>query len=180
MVIGVTGKIGTGKSTVCEILKNKYGAHVVNVDRIGHEVLEEVKEKLVELFGGSVLEDGKVNRKKLAGIVFESQENLKKLESLVHPLMKKRVQEIINKTSGLVVIEAALLKRMGLDQLCDHVITVVASRETILKRNREADRRLKFQEDIVPQGIVVANNSTLEDLEKKVEEVMKLLWEKRE
>lgn len=69
---------------------------------------------------------------------------------------------------------------MGLDQLCDHVITVVASREKILERNREADRRLKFQEDIVPQGIVVANNSTLEDLEKKVEEVMKLLWEKRE
>lgn len=59
MVIGVTGKIGTGKSTVCEILKNKYGAHVVNVDRIGHEALEEVKEKLVELLEDLFWKTGK-------------------------------------------------------------------------------------------------------------------------
>ncbi|MCD6552294.1 dephospho-CoA kinase [Thermotoga sp.] len=180
MVIGVTGKIGTGKTTVCEILKRDYGAYVVNVDEIGHEILEEVKEKLVELFGESVLEDGKVIRKKLGEIVFRSEEKLRKLERLVHPLMRKKVENIVKERSGLVVIEAALLRRMKLDTLCDHVITVVAKEKKIVERNKFARERLKFQKDVIPQGIVIPNNSSIADLEKKVREVVSLIWERRE
>ncbi|AJG41290.1 dephospho-CoA kinase [Thermotoga sp. RQ7] len=180
MVIGVTGKIGTGKTTVCEVLKRDYGAHMVNVDRIGHEVLEEVKERLVELFGESILEDGKVSRKKLGEIVFGSEEKLKKLEQLVHPLMRKKVEDIVKKRSGLVVIEAALLRRMKLDALCDHIITVVAEEKKIIERNESAKERLKFQKDVIPQGIVIPNNSSIADLERKVKEVMALIWERHE
>ncbi|PLV60038.1 dephospho-CoA kinase [Thermotoga sp. KOL6] len=178
MVIGVTGKIGTGKSTVCEILKKEYNAYVVNVDNIGHETLEEMKEEIVKLFGTSILKEGKIDRKKLGEIVFTSEEKLRQLEQLIHPVMRKKVENIIKEKNGLVVIEAALLKRIGLDKLCNHIITVVSSEKKIIERNKLAKERLKFQRDVVTQGIVIPNNSSIEDLKRKVKEVMMLIWEK--
>jgi len=181
MVIGVTGKVGSGKTTVSTILTRKYGAVVVDVDKIGHEILEEKREELEGIFGEEIVKEGKVDRKALAAIVFSSEEKLKILERLLHPRMCERVKEILEKISRdeLVVVEAALLKRMNLHKLCDHVITVVADEELLISRSPMALERLRYQEDVVPQGVVIPNNGNVSELEEKIEKVMNLLWGKR-
>jgi len=183
VVIGVTGKFGSGKSTVAKILE-KRGAKVIKVDEIGHEVLEdeEVKRKLLRVFGGEIFENGRVNRKILGNIVFSSEERLRELERILHPRMVEKVRELIEKLEGIVVLEAAILKRMKLDSLCDYIITVVADEEKIFERMKkkgfsddEIRRRLSLQEDVKPMGIVVTNNGTLEELEEKVSMVWGLM-----
>jgi len=183
VIIGVTGKFGSGKSTVAKILEKK-GAKVINVDEIGHEVLkdEDVKEKLLKTFGEDIFENGEVNRKTLARIVFSSKERLKELEKILHPKMIEKIKEIVKKYDGIVVLEAAILKRMGLDSLCDHVITVVTDEEKIFERMRkkgfsddEIEKRLSFQEDVKPIGIILINNGSLEELEEKVSMVWSLM-----
>ena len=183
VVIGVTGKFGSGKSTVAKILEKK-GAKVIKVDEIGHEVLEneEVKMELLKVFGEEIFENERVNRKMLGNIVFSSEERLRELEKILHPRMVEKVRKIIEKLDGVVVLEAAILKRMKLDSLCDHIITVVADEEKIFERMRkkgfsddEIRKRLSFQEDVEPTGIILINNGSLEELEEKVNMVWSLM-----
>ena len=86
MILGVTGTIGAGKTTVCNILRD-LGCPVISADEIGHEVLTyaSVKESLRETFGDVFDREGNVDRKKLAGAVFSSKENLEKLNSISSP-----------------------------------------------------------------------------------------------
>ncbi|WP_448521668.1 dephospho-CoA kinase [Pseudothermotoga sp.] len=185
MVVGLTGKMGCGKSTVAEILK-ELGAQVIDVDKIGHEVLKEetVKDQLKQLFGPEIFCQGEIDRKKLAEIVFEDKEKLKILERVVHPMIRRRVMEVIEDSSGIVVLDAALLKRIGLSQLCDVIITVKCDERKIFERLKEKGfteeeirRRLSAQSDIVEEGIIIENNFDLVSLRSKVMEVYKRLLE---
>ncbi|MEJ5229749.1 MAG: dephospho-CoA kinase [Pseudothermotoga sp.] len=176
MVIGLTGKIGSGKSSAAEIFK-ELGAHVIDVDRIGHEVLQlkEVKNSLREIFGDEIFEGSEINRKKLASRVFSNSSELELLEKIVHPLMRKHVKKQIDLLEGLIVIDAAILHRLGLDELCDFVVTIVAPREKIIQRLRdkglseeEIDRRLSAQQDISSRGTVIENDSDFASLREKI------------
>ncbi|WP_448532425.1 dephospho-CoA kinase [Pseudothermotoga sp.] len=185
MIVGLTGKMGCGKSTVAEILK-ELGAKVVDVDKIGHEVLKEetVKDQLKQLFGPEIFCQGEIDRKKLAQIVFEDEEKLKIFERVVHPMIKRRVIESIEDSSGIVVLDAALLRRIGLNQLCDVIITVKCDERKIFERLRERGfseeevrRRLSAQNDIVEEGIIIENNFDLVSLRSKVMDAYKRLFE---
>ncbi len=123
MTIGVTGKYCAGKDTLSRIL-SEYGFHVIDVDKIGHQVLSDMKEHVVEAFGKKILTgSGEVDRKKLGDIVFRNTGSRRKLEAIVHPEMVERVRAAI---STKTVINAALLFKMGLDRFCDSVICVRA------------------------------------------------------
>ncbi|WP_448536041.1 dephospho-CoA kinase [Pseudothermotoga sp.] len=185
MIVGLTGKMGCGKSTVAEILK-ELGAQVIDVDKIGHEVLKEetVKDQLKQLFGPEIFCQDEIDRKKLAQIVFEDMEKLKILERVVHPMIKRRVMESIEDSSGIVVLDAALLRRIGLNQLCDVIITVKCDERKIVERLKEKGfteeeirRRLSAQSDIVEEGIIIENNFDLASLKERVLDIYTQLLE---
>ncbi len=187
-VVGLTGKVGTGKSTVAAIMKS-LGAQVLDVDKIGHQCLEddEVKNKIRAAFGSGVFVKNAVDRGKLAEIVFSSEKQLKKLENIVHPVMIETVKNHLNHLSGVVVLEAAVLHRMGMDKLCDVIITVTASEKSIYERLKkkgisdlDIQRRLSMQKDVLPGDIVFVNEGNLSEIQTKVktlwDKVLKLLW----
>jgi dephospho-CoA kinase len=171
--------MGCGKSTVAGMFE-ELGARVIDVDRIGHEVLKDrsVKEELKKLFGEIIFNEDEIDRKKLAKIVFEDVEKLSTLERIVHPIIKEKVRRLIEDSTGVVVLDAALLKRIGLDKLCDVIVTVKCDEEKIVERlkkkgftEEEIKRRLAAQRDVVEEGVVIENNCDLVSLRRKVRDI---------
>jgi len=94
MVIGVTGNIGCGKTTVAQMF-GALGAEVIEADRIGHLLLKKdgVKERIIQTFGKSILdEDGEISREKLRKMVFRDKKKLKQLNLILHPLMGEEIK----------------------------------------------------------------------------------------
>ncbi len=178
LVVGLTGKIGSGKSTVAQILE-EFGAHVIDVDSIGHEVLrmQDIKDSLKEVFGEEIFSGFDIDRKKLASVVFSNPQKLAILEQIVHPVMRKNIEEKINSLNGLIVIDAAILHRLKLDKLCDFVITVAAPMDKIIERLKskglsedEIYQRLASQEDMIKSNHVLVNDSDLFSLREKIKD----------
>lgn len=142
-ILGVTGKYCSGKNTLTKILK-KQGFLEIDVDRIGHEILEKhpQKEQVVEHFGSSILDEhGKIDRKLLGNIVFKDTQSLESLEHILHPGMIDVVKKEVEDTEAFFVINAAILFKMGLYRLCDLVICV---HSPFCKRLRRAVARDKL------------------------------------
>jgi len=145
MVIGITGPAGSGKSTVSKIIKTIYKnkASIIDVDRLGHEVLTYlfIKEKLKENFGDEIFDDNNnISRSKLGEIVFSNKEKLELLNQIVHPEILKKTEQIVKKISNkndIIIVDAALLFKIGVDKLCDKIIYVDAPEELRIKRLSE-------------------------------------------
>lgn len=147
MIIGLTGGIATGKSTVSALLAAK-GALLVDADAIAREVMlpgHPVLSAIVRHFGSKVLsEDGSLNRKKLGEIVFTDASERKMLNEITHPAIR---QEIIQRMNGyeaefpdkLIVVDIPLLYEVGLDNLFSEIVVVYALEEVQLKRLMERD-----------------------------------------
>lgn len=122
-VIGITGGIGSGKSTVLEYLKDK-GACVIQADQVAKELMEPgtaVFLQIVREFGEDILlPDGSLDRKKLSDIVFQDEDKLLKLNSLTHPAVKEAIREKSDreKYSRPVFVEAALLIEEHYEEIC--------------------------------------------------------------
>ncbi|MDY6894416.1 MAG: dephospho-CoA kinase [Thermotogota bacterium] len=152
MVIGITGPAGSGKSTVSKIIKKIYSdkASIIDVDRLGHEVLTYffIKEKLKENFGDEIFDDdNNISRTKLGEIVFSNKEKLEVLNQIVHPEILKKTEQILKKTlnkNDIIILDAALLFKIGLDKLCDKIIYVDAPEELRIKRLSEK-RSIPFE-----------------------------------
>lgn len=116
ILVGVTGPIASGKTTVCNIFQ-EMGAILIDADKMGHEVLREpsVKAKLIAYFGSEVIDkDGEINRGRIAEIVFSNSDALRKLEQITHPILVKAIIEEIDDLKnggfpGIAVIDAAML-----------------------------------------------------------------------
>jgi dephospho-CoA kinase len=135
-VIGLTGGVASGKTAVADLLAER-GFAVIDADSVGHQVLLEpaVQRKLVERFGPGVLAgEGlaaaggpRIDRKALGAIVFADPDARRALEAIVHPLMRARFLEAIERERGAarpVVLDAAILLEAGWDDLCDFVVFV--------------------------------------------------------
>jgi len=150
LTIGLTGGIGSGKSTVAKMLA-ELGALVWDADVIGHSVYEPglpAHEELVAAFGTAIADaDGRIDRKALGRIVFADAEALKRLNAIVHPRIFDRMAAMVRaaRASGErrpIVIEAAILIEAGWQKLFDEIWLVTASRERVIERV-ERDRGLK-------------------------------------
>ena len=177
VIIGLTGSIGSGKSTVRALLEGK-GAAVIDADVVGHEVYmqgSEVWNKIIAAWGREILStDGEIDRKKLGEVVFESPEELKRLNEIVHPVMKETVQsqlmELKKENTPAVVLEAALLIEAGWNDLVDEVWLVTADRNIATKRlihNRglteqqasmRLERQMPIEEKAKYSDIIIENN----------------------
>lgn len=192
MIIGITGSIACGKSTVSNYLKSK-GYIVIDADKIGHEALDDdyVKEKLILAFGNEILEDNKINRQKLGELVFGSSSNLNVLNSIVHPEIRKKILEKIDKNNDkeLIFIDVALLFEAKFDDLVDKIIVVYVDKNTqltrLMKRNsiskKEALSRIVSQMSPIEKaklGDYTVNNNldvinTYEQVDKVLSELKK-------
>jgi len=180
VVICVTGKIGSGKSTASEILAEILGGEVIDVDKVGHRALEreDIVERLRNFFGEEIIKDGKIDRRALRRKVFSDEKLLRKLESILHPVMVKVVEEKVKSFKKPVIIDCALLKRMNLDKLCDLIITIRSTYETSKKRKPNISEEVfekiwKNQKDVVDMGEVIYNELNREDLRKNIIKVLK-------
>ncbi|WP_119317886.1 dephospho-CoA kinase [Companilactobacillus formosensis] len=141
-IYGLTGGIAAGKSTILDFFKT-YGCKVYDADQIARQVVEVGSvglKQIAEEFGQEVLNaDQTLNRKKLAEIVFSDSEQLKKLNNITRPLIKKRILKIIADTKAsdentLSIFEIPLLFEGGYQQYFDGIITIYVSEEVQLKR----------------------------------------------
>lgn len=188
MIIGLTGGIATGKSTVSDILKD-LNIEVIDADKIAHNVLEyeDVKKKIKDVFGDEVInKNGEVDRKRLGKIVFEDNKKLKKLESITHPKILEIIDNKIKKAkSELVVLDAPLLFETNLDEKVDETWVIYASEEIQIKRlkkrdglnKKEALDRIKAQMDLEKKAkkadVVINNEGTIEELKNKVKNLIR-------
>ena len=192
MIIGITGSIACGKSTVSNYLKSK-GYIVIDADKIGHEALDDdyVKEKLILAFGNEILEDNKINRQKLGELVFGNSSNLNVLNSIIHPEIRKKILEKIDKNNDkeLIFIDVALLFEAKFDDLVDKIIVVYVDENTqltrLMKRNsiskKEALSRIVCQMSPIEKaklGDYTVNNNldvinTYEQVDKVLSELKK-------
>ncbi len=188
LIIGITGSIASGKSEVVKELQAT-GYKVYSTDIIGHEVLlsEEVKASLVNKFGKDILDiDNKtINREKLSKLVFKDKDNLAFLNSISHPLIFKRMRELVTVTCGnYLFFEVPLLFETSLEQHFDYIITVSASPDKqlfrLMKRNNqtreEAIRKITSQlSNTIKEkkaDFVIMNNGDLDDLHSKTAELI--------
>lgn len=185
MVIGLVGKSGTGKNFISSILEER-GFTCIDVDILAHTVLEEKKGELVDYFGDIIIgEDGTVQRKILSPIVFQDAKKLEKLNSIIHPRTREKIEEIIN-TNKDTVINAALLEPMDLAKFCDVFFLVVADKEIryarLVKRegiSREQFERRDFFQQIIgtdldkfnKQIFTIINNEDANSLCRQIDKI---------
>lgn len=133
-VIGITGGIASGKTTVSDELA-RLGAKIIDADLISREVneLEECKTALKAAFP-SAFDGDRLDRVKLREIAFSTPEDTKKLNSITHPLIIRELKNRINATGGIVFLVVPLMFETGCEKLCDEVITVSAEEKTRIKR----------------------------------------------
>lgn len=143
-LIGITGVIGSGKSTVADIIKNM-GYPVLSSDLIAKELINNnpnLRKKLTDLFGEKTYSDGKYNSEYISSIVFSEKDtggkNLEKLNNAIHPYvideLAEKSEELFKKGEKLVFNESALIFEAGLDDAYDYIINVYSPKETIIKR----------------------------------------------
>jgi len=193
-IIGLTGGIASGKSTVSRILE-RLGAVVIDADQLAREAVMPgvpAHRAIVDTFGGGVLlPDGTIDRKALGSIIFADSSARKRLEAIMHPairaLAEQRLAELRRSGAPVAVYMAALLVEAGATDRVDEVWVVYVDRETQVRRvmardglsRLEAEQRLAAQmsmEEKAARGqVVIDNNGTPEELERRVEEI----WAKR-
>ena len=184
-VIGLTGGIGSGKSRVAGFLAG-LGVVIIDADKVGHEVLEgdgEARRQVIDTFGQNIIApDGKIDRRKLGNIVFNSTEALSRLNRIMHPriseAVKAQLEQYRRQGVDIVVIEAPLLIEAGWDTKVDEVWVTTAPRAAILKRlerlglsRTEAMARIRSQlpdrERVKHADVVINTDCSLDELKVK-------------
>jgi len=191
-VIGLVGGIGAGKSAVAAALQ-AHGGRVVAGDPVGHEALRdpEILARVTAIWGGrGVLKsDGHVDRRKLGAIVFPSPVERARLEHLVHPFIRRRLEEEIetaqaDPAAAFVVLDAAVMLEAGWDDACDKLVFVDAPRDVRLARVQaqrgwtEADLAAREAVQMTPEkkkeraDAVVANADAPEHTRRQVDDLV--------
>jgi dephospho-CoA kinase len=185
--VALTGGIGSGKSLVGEILE-ELGALVIDSDQLAREVIERGSpgyEEVITAFGDSILSEGQIDRAKLAAVVFKEKDLRKKLESIIHPLVREAAEKLArNLPSGAILVnQIPLLVESDGAKRFDYVITVSADED--IRRERLRLRGLKDYEitermaaqvaDLDREKIanyILRNDGSIAELTRAVEELM--------
>lgn len=189
-IVAITGGIGSGKSTFAKLLSNLGYPLYISDDR-AKEIMNkpEVVSKVQEIFQNQiVIEDGKLDRKKIAEIVFNSPEKLTSLNQLIHPLVKEDFNNWLlnHQNSPFIIKETALLFEIGADKNCDFVVLVTAPLETRINRVMKRDNKTREQimeivnkqwtdEMKISKSDFVVTNVNLHDLQESVKYLLKIL-----
>lgn len=192
MILGITGSSGAGKSTVCEILEEKYNMKIINADKIARELSKKGTRyiaDIIEKFGKNIVdENGDLKRKKLAEIIYSDPVKREELNSCTFKYIKEEIEKQIRQTEENkdIAIDAPLLFESGLDKICDKVIGVVSKKELQLDRivardnvdYDHANMRLDAQQDDEFYrkncDMIIENNYDIENIERQIKEKVTL------
>lgn len=138
-VIGITGGVGAGKSTVLNVLKEEYHAQIILTDQVAHDLMQpgtECYQQILEAFGTELLsEEGTFDKKKLGEKIFNNKEAAALMNGIVHPAVRKEVKRMIEESGkALIVVESALLIEAGFKPLCNEIWYVYVSTQERVKR----------------------------------------------
>lgn len=190
-IVGITGSSGSGKSTVCKIIKNSYKAEIIDADKIVKKLQDEKTEyyeKIVQTFGKEILLDnGLINRKKLAEIIFTNSSKKDKMDKLtfyyVVNEIKRRIEISSTENLEYIVVDAPTLLEAGMVDMFDKIIVVVANKENKINRickrdgisKEQAVNRLSSQKEdefyLSKADFVITNDN--DRIEEKVKEILK-------
>lgn len=136
MILGITGSSGAGKSKVCEILEAKYNSQTINTDKIAKQLskpgTEYLKEIILEFGKNILLQNGELDRKKLANIIYSDSDKRNKLNNITFKYIKKETEQQIEKSkNNIIAIDAPLLIEAKMQYLCDKTIAVVSEDKNI-------------------------------------------------
>ena len=193
MILGLTGGIASGKSTVSNIFK-KYGIYIVDADKIAKElgnrkdVIDEIGEKISKTV---IDKNGSVDRAKLKEIVFSDKSKLEILNKIYHPKIREEFKKIkLNSSKNdIIIFDVPLLFETGMYTLCDKKILVYVNEDIQIERliardgitkelaKKIIDSQMSLDEKKSKSDILIENNDSLEELEKKVEMVYKKILE---
>ena len=195
LLIGLTGGIASGKSTVLQHLRQA-GYSVIDADKLGHKVLEQGNpgyNKVVKCFGNEILNpDGSVNRTALGRIVFVDAEKLKQLNEISHPIIAEMIQKkfeesVSDSNGGIVFLEAALLIEANWYKVCEHIWVVSLDPTVALRRLKERDNlseteaklrvgaQLDQEERLTYADVVLLNEGTPEELFTQTQQALREL-----
>jgi dephospho-CoA kinase len=197
-IIGILGGVGSGKSTVAAEFA-KLGCKIIDADKIAHELLEKkaVKEKIVASFGLTILDSaGKIDRSKLADIAFTDGDNISLLNSIVHPLVLTRAEQLIELYNHqpevrAIVLDMPLLLEVGWAKRCDKLIFVDCERQLRVDRagktgvfdENQLEIRENFQISLDNKlniaDNIINNNSGLPALVKQVADIFSCIMNSR-
>lgn len=182
-VIGVTGSMGAGKTTFARSLAEAGDAEHLNADEIAKKLMNPGHagyDPVIEEFGTYITdEEGYILPDKLAEEVFADPDQLKRLESILHPLVKDHIDEVIQQARrSFYVVDAPLLFEAGVDELCDWTVAVVARLDEVVDRlgdrgftreqiQRRRQRQFSPEEKCDRADEVIENNGTIEELREK-------------
>lgn len=192
MIIGLTGSIASGKSTVANMLK-EYGLPIVDADLVARLVVEPgtpTLQKIVAVFGEDILtEDGAMNRQKVGSIIFHDEEKRKALNAIIHPAIRQEMlrqrDEYLENGEKTVVMDIPLLFESKLQHFVEKILVVSVTEQTQLKRlmernqlsEEEAKARISSQLPLIvkEQGAdaVIFNNGTIEETKEQLEIILK-------
>ena len=184
-VYGITGGAGTGKSEVIKMLQQNFGGCVIMSDEVARELMQKGNisyQLIVEYFGRDILmDDGEIDRKKLADHVFNNKEALEKLNSMTHPYVKDEIRKLIAEAEAsgecrFVALESAILLECGYEDICDEFWYVYTKPEIRRQRMKETRNYSDEKVDSVMRNqqpdevffeqcsFVIKNNTTLSDV----------------
>lgn len=192
MIIGITGSIGSGKTTVAKLF-SRHHFNRIDADEIGHKLMQKnlpIRKKLTNFFDNEILDrNNDVDRKKLGDIVFSNGDKLIKLNSIMHPLIireiKAQINEIKNKCGSLakIIIDAPLLLETNAKSLVDKIIVVKCDERKIFDRlskkfsKEKIENILKSQmplkEKLKHADFIIDNNESEYHLSKQVKDILK-------
>lgn len=191
IIVGLTGGIASGKSTVSELIKQR-GIPVIDADKIAREIVEKgsiVLKDIVNEFGYEILnEDGELNRKKLRELVFNDKRKLDKLNQITHPAIKERILENINRLRDIgckiCIVDAALLIEAKFNEIVDLVILIYVDQKTQIERLIKRDNiskedalkiinsQMKLEDKIKFADYIVDNTKDIEYTTKQVNNII--------
>lgn len=194
MIIGLTGNIATGKSTISNMFQEKYKIPVIDADRVSREVVEPGEETLAQIvttFGEDILlNDGTLNRKKLGEIIFQDKRKREQLNAIVHPAVRKRMiakkEALLLQGNQVIVMDIPLLFENNLTYLVEKTIVVFTTEDIqlqrLMKRNqlseKEARDRMNSQMNINQKrelaDAVIDNSGSIEDSEKQLKKILRI------
>lgn len=194
MILGVTGGIGCGKTTILNLLKEHYNAEILEMDKVGHIVMspgQRCYEQIVAAFGSDVLnEDKTINRNKLSAIVFDDKEKLNLLNSFVHPEVRRYADEKVNEykneiKTGLLVLESAILFEADYGHVCDMTWYVYAKdsvrKERLMKSRGYSEEKIEhiMKNQMAPHQLEQLTDFTIDnsnDIDSTLNQI-KTIWE---
>ncbi|KJD35582.1 dephospho-CoA kinase [Tamlana sedimentorum] len=189
IIVGLTGGIGSGKTTVAKEFK-KLGIPIYIADDEAKKLMRKskvIKRKLIQLFGNESYIEGELNRSFVANIIFNNKSYLDKMNAIIHPRVARHFEKwVLKQKSPYVIKEVAILFENGGDKSCDYIITVTANLKARIERLLERDNTtpekieaiMKNQwtdEKKMERSDFIIQNTTLESIKNQVAEIHKNL-----